>query len=117
MAEQEQKWTPGAWSLAKPDCPAMTTTLYGPSPDKRLGVIHTGSSEYIANAHLIAAAPELYEALGILLDLATSSYCEFCQKHAPKDEHGQIVGEIVHAEDCPYLNAAEALAKARGETP
>lgn len=61
--------TPGPWKLAR-TTPGMTTGLIGPTPDKRLGTIHTGSHEYVANAHLIAAAPTMLAALKECLGLA-----------------------------------------------
>lgn len=54
--------TPRPWSLAKPN-PGMTVILYGPTKSCILGRIHTGSDEYVANAHLIAAAPDMRAAL------------------------------------------------------
>lgn len=58
----EAKHTPGPWRLAKePPNVGMTVTLYGYGP-ATLGVLHTGRDEFIANARLITAAPELYAA-------------------------------------------------------
>lgn len=55
--------TPAPWRLAKepPKC-GLTVTLYGFGP-KTLGTIHTGSDEYMANARLIVAAPDLLASL------------------------------------------------------
>lgn len=64
------RWTPGPWRLAKPPSTmGLTVTLYGPN-SSTLGIIHTGSSAYVANAALIAAAPDLYAALEALLESA-----------------------------------------------
>ena len=57
--------TPGPWRLAKepPDPIGLSVRLFGQTADKFLGVIHTGNDQYIANARLIAAAPDLLTAL------------------------------------------------------
>lgn len=99
------KWTPGPWHVG-----AQNDALYvldaAPSPAPYDGplpreygpnVVATPnwrSEEYHANAHLISAAPELYEALERLLE----------------DAFLDISGEPI---DTAYAYAA--LAKARGE--
>ena len=69
-----------------------------------------------ANARLIAAAPDLLVALRNLLDhtCGTDSFCEWCARHAPKDQGGSIVGPIPHVSDCLWLAAERAIAKAEG---
>lgn len=74
-----------------------------------------------ANARAIAAVPDLIDAAealdawAIANGLTTSSYCEFCDSHAPKDEPGNITGPVLHDDDCPLALARAALARARGE--
>lgn len=47
----------------------------------------------------------------------TDSYCGFCDRHAPKDRDGRIVGPLRHDAECIIegLGAAVALAKGRVE--
>ncbi len=66
----------------------------------------------IADAKLIAAAPELAEALEALLSEETSSYCEYCYKHAPKDSGGNLTGSVAHRADCAAEAARAVLRKA-----
>lgn len=74
-------------------------------------------------AHLIAAAPakerlceELADALEGFLDHSTSSYCEFCDSHAPKDDAGDLTDVVRHKTDCPVVTANTLLTKA-GRAP
>ena len=59
-----------------------------------------------ANAHLIAAAPDLYEALEVALEQAIGCF----QNHYGEDPIGIPEPEYIQ-------KARAALAKARGETP
>ena len=63
----------------------------------------TGTSEGEANAHLIAAAPEMYEALRVLAE-----EMEYCNRESPQSMHMTI----------PYWakRARAALAKAEGRS-
>lgn len=103
----ERKWTPGPWVISKISETSVTT------PNRR-GICSTGGYsvnlefekigiENAANACLIAAAPELYEALDTLVGTYRKLY-----------EDTQPVDDL----DCdkPFAKATEALAKARGET-
>ena len=69
-----------------------------------------------AAAALFAAAPDLLAALKDLLDhtCGTDSFCEWCERHAPKDHEGSITGPIPHVSDCLRLAAERAIAKAEG---
>jgi len=72
----------------------------------------------------IAAAPELADALELLLADGGDTYCEFCQQYAPQisgpisprdpDESPIIFGAIVHRPNCVALIAHAALRKAGG---
>lgn len=76
------------------------------------------SDEAARVARLIAAAPELLAVSKLLTEWAesqafiTSSYCEFCEQSAPKDEDGLPVAEVQHNHDCPLAVARAVLAKA-----
>lgn len=98
-------WTPGPW-LISPTGPVMHgySQPYAVACHPTLnlvcgcfGDIAGGEEQAHANAHLIAAAPSLYEALEALLSL------------------NEYMGR---GEDNPaFARARAALAKARGETP
>lgn len=96
----ERKWTPGKWSVYEveretywPGIDAGRTSIvvWGDQQENN-GVQGDTLEEAKANAHLIAAAPDLYEALDRLVRYI----------NAPSTE--------------AYLSARAALAKARGET-
>lgn len=81
---KETKWTPGPWES---DCEYIVG--HGQDVDYENVCVVGLCKEMGANAHLIAAAPELYEAL------------EYVIKQVP--EFGSVPG------------IAETMAKARGE--
>lgn len=95
-------------------------------PDRWVAMVGQSGCEIPeANAHLIAAAPDLYEAIAALVDdplyglrigwrgngptAANDLYCELCGAFAPSAD------EIAHDTGCPVSRATAALAKARGE--
>lgn len=100
----ETKFTPGPWVIDPETRPSEVCTIHGMPRDERtnyqgwayvrgeLGYWDSSPDEEMANAHLIAAAPELYEALEAMLE-----ECE-------DDEFAPHV-----------MDAKAALAKARGE--
>lgn len=97
----EPKFTPGPWYVTGEDFYRVRRT----STDEVLATIEDGGQvdpefalsddEQFANAHLIAAAPDLYEALQQSADLIT---------------------KMLGADTITGRMAAEALAKARGES-
>jgi hypothetical protein len=122
----ETKWTPGPWEVVQrghdqrkpvevrgPKIPNILNVIIGPLVCKLSDVF--GRSNAIANAHLIAAAPELLEELErmICMKLTLSPYalhpsglfCEHC---------GFNSMEAVHFDNCPVFAAEKAAAKARG---
>lgn len=119
MSESEKKWTPGPWvphyitgDRGQIKGKKILSSIYVPIPGQRYGsaaiVLSPAWSEFDGglweawlqckpeDAHLIKAAPDLYEAL----ELALEGECPVC---------GWRPG---HA---PACEAAAALAKARGE--
>lgn len=99
MTTQKPKFTPGPWKLEMPDydhsfVPSITIGKFSFSvQDAEDGTYRE------ANANLIAAAPDLYEACERLLALEAID-C-LCVEHFK----------------CAKCNAIAALSKARGEKP
>lgn len=107
-------WTPGHWRLLveqsyRPGCTVATIEQDGEDLPYRGMIARLQSAEHIdgitgeeltANAHLIAAAPELYAAL-LVAELASE---ELCQGQDPANECWVTLATI-----------RAALAKARGE--
>ncbi len=92
----ERKWTPGPWVEFDGDiCPA-SNVLNG-------AIVSTSEDTRDADVHLIAAAPDLYEALQAMIDL---------QENATPFG-GEIYRDRV---DRVFDQCRAALAKARGET-
>ncbi len=97
-------WTPGPWEVNP-----VTAQVDGITNGEPLAICQLlwptderSEAETEANAHLIAAAPELYEALKAFLE----------------DERFQVgVGGNPIAVERMIANARTVLAKARGETP
>ena len=115
----EKKWTPGPW---------MVRTTEGPNAGDGFDVLGSCVSSLTwiepddnqdhaqANAHLIAAAPDLYEALEMALDRMESDWKDIDFEWGPMgDGFGDLEGDIAKG-NCPEIVAARsALAKARGE--
>lgn len=108
----ETRFTPGPWSAVndgtatEPMMSVKAARIAGRPPRHEVALVATGDSPQemeTANAHLIAAAPTLYEALSAIIDA--------CDR-AGKDDDLSIVDTFTDAmEDA----ARAALAKARGE--
>ena len=107
----ERKWSEGPWGITGPD-EFGDFTIHESEIPLAIAAVCNGdirglvnkTSEHVANAHLIASAPELYEALEACLDeLMTVYHSEFDGVWAATD--------FAKAE-APYK---AALAKARGE--
>ena len=112
----EPKWTPGPWNAI--DC--GTGWVVGPreaDSDDYIADVHLhthGISDESAeaNANLIAAAPELYEALEFLLPWAEDGAEEGLHHHRNTDEGRRRCKEaLLKCNEARY-----ALARARGET-
>lgn len=110
----ETKHTPGPYFVASDaalDCPAHSNS--------GLALVDTGRENdwpiarlcEWGNAHLIAAAPDLLEALQAFVDAAPSAgaSCLFCQQTVFLK-----VGHEEHLADCEIMVAKKAIAKAKG---
>lgn len=68
------------------------------------------------NRQRLEAWGDLYDALTTMRDHYghTASYCEDCDRHAPKHDDGRLAGPISHHINCPIGRAEAALGKAKG---
>jgi hypothetical protein len=106
------KHTPGPWEVV----------TFDDGPERAMGYIITNATykgEIDANARLVAAAPELLEALERLAPkdgpkMTISEFggfeCCFCG-----GDFSNHIGDFKHHGDCDYLSARAAIAKAKGE--
>ncbi len=92
---KKSKWTKGPWHLDRFTTADKDITIGEVAV--RIDYDDVNHKEQEANAHLIAAAPELYEALAGLVEMAGA--------------HPQPDGSI----NGPWDKAVNALKKARGE--
>lgn len=95
------QWTSGPWYVSPESVyPSIKTSGFQNSRgrDMRVAYIMDSLKESRANAHLISAAPDMYEALDALFDL----HCR------ARLDSGDYIKEFQAAHD--------ALAKARGES-
>jgi hypothetical protein len=97
MSDKELNVTPGEWTYEASSDGYSMDCVYGPSG--KIAIIIGDSAESEANAHLMAASKELYEALQRMVKLF--AYCD-CH-HA----------DCTECEKFEFADAA--LAKARGE--
>ena len=96
----QPKWTPGPWRYDRTNGSPTTGEhmIAGANPGYLAEVRDCGSGDVRANARLIAAAPDMAEALEKALNFITNTESE--------------MGETLPCGDA----ARAALAKARGET-
>lgn len=102
----EEKFTPGEWEIEEKEMSCGSMFRYGFQvvcwgKHRRIAYMETGSlgdkEEMQANAHLIAAAPDMYRVLsGICFEKSAR-----CCNYAP--------------ESCEVCSIRKALKKARGE--
>ena len=101
----ERKWTPGPWKWADDRDKTGLIYLTGVLIAEHTDGTPWGDDMDRANAHLIAAAPELYEALEEIRDMLWS-------RPDISDRLRPLMG---FAEEATNQKARAALAKARGE--
>ena len=108
----QPKWTPGPWRYDRTNGSPTTGEhmIAGAKPGYLAEVRDCGSGDVRANAHLIAAAPDLYAALDDLL----AAYAEPDQQICCGGHGCGCRGASVR--DLAEHRARAALAKARGET-
>ena len=91
----------------------MSDTPWTPGPWEQEGVIVRASGQFVlsrdegeANARLVAAAPEMAEALEAIAQFAPDpgDHCGHCDQFDPD-----------HRDDCCYVMADALLARIRGE--
>ena len=104
----ERKWTPGEWSVYQVeretywpgiDAGRTSIVIWGDQQENN-GVQGDTLEEAKANAHLIAAAPDLYEALDKL----------YAWIMKPNSEDDDIDNDVA-----TFMQCRAALSKARGE--
>ena len=106
MTEKKTAWTPGPWGIEYDNADEYFAQWYDVGPAK-IEFGRNDDGEAMANAHLIAAAPELYQAL----EWYETQFCEgFCS-----DFPTALFYTPEMDIDCSGCRARVALAKARGE--
>ena len=103
-------YAPGPWTVY-PETSVIVREMGGDSIELARVSHHcvTDADELRATAALISAAPDLYEALGLLVDDEPCNYRHNARDGPKCTVHGQLLL-------CPHDQARAALAKARGET-
>lgn len=107
------KWTPGPWQIIATPGDFNDAFWIGPEPLRSIAEVRNGAEdeEYggpkaeAANARLIAAAPELYDALGWCAEQLEGCWLNH---YGDNPEGGPIPR--------PIAAARAALARARGES-
>lgn len=124
----EEKFTPGPWEICAGDNYSIIGRNYPKAFSHRfleddlgpdIAAIGNRTSDFgEANAQLIAAAPELYEALKELVS-AISYRRDFHDRNGPhlSCEDGEFIQAcVLEGWNDEIMKARNALAKARGET-
>ena len=128
-----QKFTPGPWSIYVPNPSKVLPDqrndrlIRGPQGEHVAETFQVMADSSVAlpadqsiiNANLIAAAPEMYEALEGLMRNGCGEFvmdepgrapylrCKHCGAEFAEDVYS-------HSDDCPFMMAQAALAKATG---
>ena len=102
----KEKWTKGPWVVdqgAKVYCEDSTGSIVAQCDD--FSFVFRDDGEQEANAHLISAAPDMYEALKVFAD---------CVEQIDEEESDEEWAKFrLLVKD--FRKASKALAKARGE--
>lgn len=106
-----EKWTPGPWMADGPDYFCDYNILPGNGESAAIGAVVSNcrpKAEVRANARLIAAAPDLAEAVEAAMLFIADQY---------RDAAREPQGEWLAPEAMPiYAKLSDALAKARGQS-
>jgi hypothetical protein len=115
-AAANASFTPGPWQIT--DCPCGHASC-DRKQFSNVGTFYTGTGFEEPDAHLIAAAPELYEALVEALPILESIADELSTDLGAAAQEGGRISEqehrAVNEAGGRALKAFRALAKARGE--
>ena len=105
----QPKWTPGPWRYDRTNGSPTTGEhmIAGAKPGYLAEVRDCGSGDVRANAHLIAAAPDM----ATVLEYYADQFCEGFCKDLPQAGTYQPEMDL----DCSGCKARAALAKARGQ--
>ena len=122
----ETKWTPGPWSVLETAFDGQFQIISAADREKVRHLRHINArTTYRPNAHLIAAAPDLYAGLeqerkdvfallAILARLIEASLMQY--DRTGLDDHETTAFHEIQQRHNPTIPSA-ALAKARGEMP
>ena len=114
------KHTPGPYKVVHDNSIDATYIVPTEPPDSHaIARIYRNHPEYEENAHLIAAAPAMYEALkdliGDLGDLHGGSIAELQCHWCGRDYEDEKAGGLCTSDDCPGYIARQAIAQAEGK--
>jgi hypothetical protein len=117
--KRKMNWTPGPWAIIRNswEVSSVYDSSGGVVAECRINCAVSKETapgfeaNKDANAHLIAAAPELYAALQSLYD--AYKRVEDTDITTSRDDCDSVINQLIDAE----RGALAALAKARGETP
>lgn len=110
------KFTPGPWKIGNEGIGPVSKEedqSYGMLLPVAYIEVVDWPENHEANAHLIAAAPDLYEALKAVLEIETEEGAPSAPSHTSSGKSGSIAWSVKARE--VYSNAHAALARARGE--
>lgn len=109
MKNDKPQFTPGPWEVVKHNCDKQTTAYY-------INNSYHPRPEAEANAHLIAAAPEMLEALESFVRSAECVLQNAADTGALFDPDTEEIFDDFKDLEADVFRAKCALAKARGES-
>lgn len=118
------KHTPGPWVSTGPHSREVVTYNTGTyRPAMTIATVNGyWDGEALANMHLVAAAPAMYEALTTLLpeeDIVSTDSgpdeCRWCGRTYPDYDNEGELPVLCTSDDCPGYIARQAIAQAEGK--